>query len=99
MAKFHFANAFNNGRPEISQHRQRFPCHDRLVEHLPNHGKLHERPSPAFTGHESMRHSNQFKQAILPSRHPPFHSNPPIAPCAQNLPRPPPLFPPPPLPP
>src|SRR5258708_359465 len=82
---FHFAHALNNGRPEFPQPRQRFPCHDRLVEHLPNHGKLHERPSPAFTGHESMRHSNQFKQAILPSRHPHFHVNPRIGACAEKL--------------
>jgi len=32
-----------------------------------------------------MRHSNQFKQAILPSRHPHFHVNPRIGACAEKL--------------
>src|SRR5260221_2157097 len=85
MPKSHFANALNKGRREIPQHAHRFPCNACLVEHLPTHAKLHERPSPAFTGHESMRHSNQFKQAILPSRHPHFHVNPRIGACAEKL--------------
>src|SRR5258708_4611980 len=85
MAKLHFANAFNNGRPEISQHRQRLPRHHRLVEHLPNHGKLHQRPGSAFASHESVRHSDQFKQAILPSRHAHFHVDPRIGACAEKL--------------
>src|SRR6266550_2452874 len=78
VSHFYFPHAIQNRLPKISEHRERFRGHHRLVQHLPHNRKLHERSRPAFACYKSIRAPDQLKESFFPGLHTHFHVNPRI---------------------
>src|SRR5260370_1016266 len=65
-----------NGPPEMSDHRERFPRLHRLLHLFPRHRNLHKSPCPSFAGHTSVRPPDELKEPLFPGLRPYFHVNP-----------------------
>src|SRR5437660_1802776 len=81
VSQFHFPHAIQNRLPEVSEHRERFLRHHRLVQHFPNDCKLHERAGPAFARDKSIRAPDELKEPLFPGLHAHFEVNPRIQLC------------------
>src|SRR5438093_8453409 len=69
VSQFHFPHPIQNRLPEISEHRERFLRHHRLVQHFPYDGELHERAGPALASHKSVRAPDKLKEPLFPGLH------------------------------
>src|SRR2546423_2957895 len=76
VAQLDFTHAFQDRKPKITEHRERFSGHHRFIQHLPHHGQFNQRSRASFAGHKSMRDANQLEQAILPGSHANFFIDP-----------------------
>ena len=76
VADLDFANAIENGRPELSQDDNGLISDDRLVQHFPYDCKFHQRASAAFAGDKAVGDAHKLKQSLLPGGHANFRVDP-----------------------
>src|SRR5215470_8125980 len=85
VGELDFADAGDDGSPEVSEDCEGFAGHDRFVEHFPDDGELDKRTSPAFAGDEAMAEADQLKQTVLPGGNADFDVHPGISFAREKL--------------
>jgi len=81
---FDFADAVEDGLPEVAEDDEWFCGHDALVEHFPDDGKLDQRAGAAFAGDVGVAAADEFKETVLPCLHTDFLAYPGIGATAEE---------------
>jgi len=81
---FDFADAVEDGLPEVAEDDEGSCGHDALVEHLPDDGQLDERAGAAFAGDVGVAAADELEETVLPGFDADFFVHPGIGAAAEE---------------